>query len=82
MVCEPIITIKNDEYQKVKCETTEIPLIVIIVGFQINISSCFPESLSVHKYLLYFIFHTIFTGACSMTSFVVWMEVIAVSLKP
>ena len=60
-----------------KYETTEIPLIVIIVGFQINISSCFPESLSVRKYLLYFIFHTRFTEACSMTSFVVWMEVIA-----
>lgn len=74
MVCEPVITIKNDEYQKVfirKCETTEIPLIVIIVGFQVNIYSCFPESLSVHKYLLYFVFCTRFTEACSMTSFVV-----------
>lgn len=73
-VCEPIITIMNDEYQKVfirKCETTEIPLIVIIVGFQVNIYSCFPESLSVHKYLHYFVFHTRFTEACSMTSFVV-----------
>lgn len=68
-VCERILTIKCDGFHKVfirKYKSTESPL--TLPGLiQINISSCFPESLSAHKYLLYFIFHTRFTEACSMT---------------